>query len=270
MGLLGVAVYCAAAGMRSYEQTVGKRHLPLEWVALDQVDHAAWNDLLSRYVDQQGMVDYAGWKASQQDLAALDEYLSDVARGDPALPCSEAARLAFWINAYNALTVHGILGKYPTTSIRNHTASIVGFNLWDDLRLPVGDRHYSLNQIEHEMLRPRGEPRIHFAIVCASRGCPPLRAEAYWAQSLDAQLDENAQAFFADGSKFRHDPETGHFELSPILQWFGADFGATPAARLRRIAAWLPSEQARSQAAAGRGTIQVLPYDWSLNEQSRR
>ena len=133
----------------------------------------------------------------------LAEYLRHLSQASRSQQASPQARMAYWINAYNALTIHGILREYPTSSIRNHTAKVFGYNIWDDLLLPVGDSHFSLNQIEHEVLRKMAEPRIHFAIVCASNGCPPLSNRAYWASQLEQQLAEGCRRFFADPSPLK-------------------------------------------------------------------
>ena len=117
-----------------------------------------------------------------------------------------------------------------------------------------------------EILRKMGEPRIHFAIVCASIGCPRLLNEAYVAERLDEQLTVNSRAFFADPSKFRYDADRQTFYISPILQWFGEDFGASVPAQLRTIAPLLP-DAAAQMAATGAGSMSFVDYDWGLNDQ---
>jgi hypothetical protein len=166
------------------------------------------------------------------------------------------------------VTVKGILREYPTTSIRNHTARLYGYNIWKDLQLLVGGKPYSLEAIEHEILRKMGEPRIHFAIVCASIGCPRLLNEAYSGEKLDQQLTVNTQAFFADPAKFTADASTGTIQVSPILSWFAEDFGADTAAQLKTIAPYLP-ESARPLASSGRARVRYLDYDWGLNDRSK-
>ncbi len=244
---------------------VGARVPKNQRVDLSKIDHGTWNALLAKYVDQKGLVDYSAWKASAVDGKLLDQYLRQLSSSNGV--GTESEKLAFWINAYNAVTIAGILREYPTTSIRNHTAKLVGYNIWKDLHLLVGDSEYSLDQMEHEILRKTGEPRIHFAIVCASIGCPPLRNEAYVAERIDEQLTANAQAFFADASKFTFDESSKSIALSPILDWFGQDFGGTQAEQLRRIVDWLPDESARKLSQSGQARISFLEYDWSLNDK---
>lgn len=248
--------------------TLGKQLPAAKRVSFDQIDHSVWNKLLKRYCDQRGMVDYTAWKASSADRRSLDDYLASLSRADPSKPAAREAKLAFWINAYNAVTVEGILREYPTSSIRNHTAKVFGYNIWDDLLLAVGGQSYSLNQMEHEILRKTSEPRVHFAIVCASVGCPPLRDEAYVADRIDEQLTDNAKRFFADRSKFHADLRSRTISVSPILKWFAEDFGADQAAQMRSIAPYLPDKASQQLARRGQASVEYLDYDWSLNDQA--
>lgn len=240
---------------------------PEKQVNLSRIDHSAWDGLLAKYVDQAGMVNYSGLKASVADSTSLDDYLKQLSFSNGQGTRQE--KLAFWINAYNALTVKGILREYPTSSIRNHTAKLIGYNIWKNLKLIVGGKATSLDSMEHDILRKMGEPRIHFAIVCASRGCPRLLNEAYVPDRLDDQLTLNAKAFFADREKFRFDADRRVFFVSPILDWFGTDFGETPGDRLKKIAAWLPEANAQKSAVAGVGSFSFVEYDWGLNDQKR-
>lgn len=243
------------------------RDVPSEQrVPMDQMDHTAWAELLDRYVDDEGMVDYTGWKASGRDRAQLESYLQRLSMALLESDVERQVRLAFWVNAYNAVTIEGILREYPTTSIRNHTALFFGYNLWKDLKLRVGGEAFSLDQIEHEILRKMGEPRIHFAIVCASKGCPKLSREAYLAGELERQLTAAAQSFFQDSKKFTFDLESSRLAVSPILKWFAEDFGTNPREQLRSIATYVPS-QARELVTGGRARVSYLGYDWSLNDQ---
>lgn len=237
--------------------------------SMDRIDHSGWDALLRRYVDENGNVAYTQWKQSPADTQALDRYLATLSAADPGAQASRQAKLAFWINAYNAVTVRGILREYPTTSIRNHTAKVLGYNIWDDLQLYVGGRAYSLNQMEHEVLRKMGEPRVHFAIVCASISCPRLLNEAYTGERLEQQLVTNTQVFFANPGNFRYDAPRRQMHLSSILNWFGEDFGNGQAAQLRAIAPYLPSREAQQAAAANGITVSHLDYNWGLNDQAK-
>ena len=248
--------------------TVGRRAPANQQVVMDRIDHAIWDALLRRYVDDRGMVDYTAWKANAADVEALDNYLATLSRASLSQPTSRSGQLAYWINAYNATTIKGILREYPTSSIRNHTAKIFGYNIWDDLVLSVGDRTFSLNQMEHDVLRKMREPRIHFAIVCASIGCPKLMNRAYTAAQLDTQLAQSTRDFFADPAKFRYNAGSGQMQISPILQWFGEDFGPGIRERLASIAPYLPDDPSRALARGGTAQVSYLGYDWNLNDQA--
>ena len=243
---------------------VGRAVAANQRISMEKVDHTAWEALLKRYVNEDGDVNYATWHGSA-DVAKLDQYLKALSHAEPQLRSSKEAKLAFWINAYNALTIEGILREYPTTSIRKHTPRLYGYHIWKDLQLMVGDSAYSLEQIEHEVLRKMGEPRVHFAIVCASRSCPRLLNEAYTSEKVAEQLVANAEAFFANQNNFRY--SDGSFQLSSILKWFAEDFGNTQAARLRYIAPYLPDQTSQRAAARGAGRLSYLRYDWGLNDQ---
>lgn len=268
--LLAVMIVAASAiAWRVSRPTilVGRTWPAAEHIAISDVSHQSWDELLRRYVDADGFVDYTGWKQSSEDVRRLDEYLAALSRVDEARDAPAAQRLAFWINAYNAVTVRGILREYPTSSIQNHVARVWGYNIWRDLKLMVGDRCYSLGEIEHALLRKMNEPRIHFAIVCASRGCPRLLNEAYSAERLEEQLSRNTLAFFADPTKCSVDTAQNELHLSPILNWFASDFGASTPAVLQRIANWLP-EPAQAVAQAKDVRVKYLDYDWNLNDQA--
>ena len=249
------------------EATLGRNWPAAEQVSFDQIDHSAWDALLQKYVDTAGYVDYTAWKASAADSQALDAYLAALSRASIRGQASREANLAFWINAYNAVTLKGILREYPTDSIRNHTAKIFGYNIWKHLYLTVGDGKFSLNQIEHEILRKAHEPRIHFAIVCASVGCPRLLGRAYTPQQLESQLTANTRQFFSDRTKFSYDAASGQIRISPILSWFADDFGPNLAAQMAAIAPYLPDQAAEQLARSGSARVTYLDYDWGLNDQ---
>ncbi|GIW82721.1 MAG: DUF547 domain-containing protein [Gemmatales bacterium] len=234
---------------------------------ISAVDHSSYDALLQRYVDDQGMVAYAQWKQNAADLKQLDDYLARLGCVDLQSSASKNDRLAFWINAYNALTLKGILKEYPTSSIRNHTAKIAGYNIWKDLLLWVDGQYYSLDDIEHSILRRMGEPRIHFAIVCASKGCPQLWNHAYSGKNLDAELTANARRFFAKPANFRADAQNRTVYLSQLLQWYGRDFASTSAGQLQRLRPYFPHPEQLGWL-NGKVTVRYLPYDWSLNDRA--
>ena len=232
-------------------------------VSISKISHTSFDDLLNKYVDSNGDVDYTNWR--KNDSETLETYLESLARANLTKKASKNHQLAFWINAYNALTIHGILEKYPTSTIRNHTAKIFGYNIWKDLKVTVGDDAYSLDQIEHDILRKMDEPRIHFAIVCASHSCPKLLNEAFDAHKLEEQLSQNAIDFFANPENFKL---TGNkVKLSSILDWFGEDFGDNSSEVLESIVDFLPEDDASVIADAEYGLkVSYLPYSWKLND----
>jgi hypothetical protein len=233
--------------------------------SLAEVDHSSFDLLLRKYADDRGLIAYARWKASAGDLRALDEYLTRAGCVDLKKAAPKSAQLAYWINLYNALTLAGILREYPTGSIRNHTSRFGGYNIWKDLLIWVDGRQLSLDDIEHSILRKMGEPRIHLAIVCASRGCPPLWNRAYTAEGLDEQLTANGRRFLARPENFRAAAGSGEVCISKLFEWYETDFAATPAGQLQALASMLPAGTEWVTQPGVR--VCNLDYDWSLNDQ---
>ncbi len=249
-------------------EPLGKKWAGNSYVSMDQIDHQRYDALLRKYVDGDGYVNYRAWHASSEDRAALREYLNQLSRASASLRASRGSEFAFWINAYNAVTLEGILREYPTDSIRNHTSKLGGYNLWKDLPLLVGGKEYSLNTMEHQVLRKMGDPRIHFAIVCASVGCPRLLNEAYVAANLEQQLSTNTRDFFSRRQNFMVDSR-GTMHVSSILDWFGSDFGKSQAERFRYLRPYLPAA-AQRVAVSPQAKVKYQDYNWSLNDQSRK
>ena len=233
---------------------------------LQSIDHSDWDSLLQKYVDQNGQINYTGWHQSSTDRARLQQYLNSLSLGKPA-GSSKAGQLAFWINAYNAITVQGILNVYPTSSIKKHTSKLGGYNIWKGLFLYVDGQKYSPDHIEHQILRKMNEPRIHFAIVCASIGCPRLLNNAYLPNTIDKQLQINAVDFFSRQQNFHYDAANRTIHLSALLNWFEADFGGSKAALLQTIQRWVADANARQALASGQVSVKYLDYDWNLNDQ---
>ena len=230
-----------------------------------RIDHSIYGTLLERYVDQEGFVAYRQLKA--QDEAKLWLYLNALGEVDPAQLRDRAERLAYWINAYNALTIKGILDFYPTKSIRDHVSTI-GYNIWKDYKMLVNSTEYSLDDIEHDILRKMGDPRIHFAIVCASVGCPKLLSEPYTSDRLDEQLSRSTRDFFSDPEKFRIDRAAGSVHQSPIMDWYKDDFGKNKSERLAFIRPFLDDADDRAFLDSSGLKVKNLDYDWNLNDQS--
>ena len=215
--LLAGAAYLWMDGNAQAATVVLGRKVPKnQRVEFDRMNHGPWDGLLKAYVNAQGEVNYAAWHRSPQAIAQLDAYLAHLSMAEPSLKASREATFAFWVNAYNAVTIKGILREYPTTSIKKHTP-VIGYNIWKHLLLQVGDQQISLNDMEHKVLRKMGDPRIHFAIVCASISCPRLLNEAYQPKTLEEQLTRNTQQFFYGRSQLSHRSfkQDGLLELDP-------------------------------------------------------
>jgi len=228
-------------------------------------EHTAWTAVLATYV-KAGEVDYGGLKERGQP--ALDGYLralESVRPGDYA-GFTREQRLAFWVNAYNAYTVRLILDHYPLKSVRK-----IGFlpmAAFQKRFIPlkaVGTEEMSLNDIEHTQLREKlKDPRIHFAIVCASKSCPLLQSEAYRASGIDAQLDAAARGFLADRSRNQIDPASGTAKVSSIFKWFRGDFTQGGKTLGDFMAAYTGPEVAGFLRQKG-DDLDFLDYDWNLN-----
>jgi hypothetical protein len=228
------------------------------------VDHAAWDRLLEAHVDERGLVDYDAFVRNPR----FEEYLQRLARADPArLPRAE--QLALWINAYNAYTIELINRHGERRSIRNINRTlglIAGKGPWSERMATVGGRAYTLDEIEHEIIRPRfQEPRIHFALVCAAIGCPTLRREAYTGARLETQLDDQARVFLRRSpAKNRVDEQARRVHLSPVFRWYREDFGRDDA-DVGRYLARVHDGAERELLMGGAFRIAYTSYDWTLN-----
>ena len=182
--------------------------------------HQIWNELLEKNV-YKGNVNYKGF-VSEKDK--LQKYLDALSKEAPKRNWSKDEKLAYWINAYNAFTIKLIIDNYPTKSIKDLGGAIYKVNTpWDIKFIEIEGKKYDLNNIEHNILRKEfDEPRIHFAINCASVSCPNLRNEAYVANKLEKQLEEQTYSFINDSSKNKITSEKA--ELSKIFSWFKGDF----------------------------------------------
>ncbi|GCL63039.1 DUF547 domain-containing protein [Pseudaquabacterium pictum] len=241
--------------------------------------HAAWTALLRKHVrllrgGQATQVAYAGFKADRAALKTYLDSLSAVASGSFGA-WSKAERQAFLTNAYNAFTVELILTRYPDLKSIKDLGSLLS-SPWKPQWISLLGGKVSLDDIEHAMLRKRGEyddPRVHFAVNCASIGCPALREEAFVAARLDAQMDEQTLRFMSDRTRNRYNAQRGRLELSKIFDWYGEDFrlghrgiASLPAfaARYADQLADAPADRARIR--AGSVDIAFTDYDWALND----
>lgn len=191
------------------------KETPIETVldSVNTVNHNLWNSLLQKHVSTQGNVSYKGFKESEKEL---DDYLGFLSENTPQNSWTKADKLAYWINAYNAFTVKLIIDNYPVKSIKDIKKP------WDKKFIPIGDKLLSLNHIEHEILRKMKEPRIHFAIVCASVSCPKLQNTAFEPSKTEEQLNNATKEFLSDSA--RNELSQNSIKISKIFKWFSSDF----------------------------------------------
>jgi hypothetical protein len=225
-------------------------------------DFEQWDQLLHQYVDAQGKVDYRGWKA--ESAAPLKQWLGEISSVN--LPEAEPdQQLAFWLNVYNATVIDQVLDQYPIDSIRPTFLGIPNWltflQFFQRKIIEINRQAYSLNQIEHNTIRPQfQDPRVHFALVCAADGCPLLRHEAYQPGQVQQQLEEDAQRFINNPQKVHYEPP--FLNCSKIFKWYEKDFLKHHASIPVYIQQYLP------QTIPNDCQIRYLDYDWSLNDQS--
>lgn len=220
----------------------------------EPVSHNEWDELVKKHVTEEGHVDYEGFIS---DSVSLNSYLNLLSAHHPNNKWSDDEQLAYWINAYNAFTVKLILDNWPVESIKDIAGGIPFVNTpWDVKFIEIEGEKYDLNNIEHGIIRKEfDEPRIHFAVNCAAVSCPKLRNEAYTADSLDKQLDDQAKDFI-NGPK--NEITANSANLSRIFKWYGGDF--TDEMTLREYV-----NQFATTKIGERVDIEFKDYDWKLN-----
>ena len=210
--------------------------------------HDAWDKLLQQYVSAAGKVNYAGFK---KDRSKLEAYLDILQKNAPQSEWSRPEKMAFWINVYNAFTVELIVDNYPVSSIMK----LDGGKPWDRKWIDIGGKNYSLNNIENDILRPQfKDARIHFAVNCAAKSCPPLLNRAWTAANLEDNFEKQARAFI-NNPNFNKISEK-EVEASKIFEWYASDFG--------NLAEFLNKYSATKINANAK--VKYREYDWALNE----
>jgi len=218
--------------------------------------HAALDSILKKYVNDEGMVNYAELK---KDRAPLDAYLKTTASVTEKefKGWDEKAQIAFLMNVYNAETLQYIVGNYPVKSIKK-LGPLIGSG-WDEKNVELFGGKTTLNKVEHDMLRKDYvEPRLHFALVCAAISCPPLRAEAFTADALDAQLTDQAKVFLSQSDKNRVEGDTLY--LSSIFKWYGDDFDVDGSSVKKYVNDFFEADTTKLD-------VKYTDYDWDLNKQ---
>ncbi|MEZ4874243.1 MAG: DUF547 domain-containing protein [Flavobacteriaceae bacterium] len=239
----------AAAGFSSQGQPVKKVSEKQTLPTVNLIDHSDWDALLKKYVDENGLVNYDGF-LNERD--ALKKYLNKLAENAPASSWSVEELLAYYINLYNAATVELILENYPVKSIKD-----IG-GAWTKPRVTVGDKMLSLGGIENGILRKMNEPRIHFAINCASFSCPVLLNEAYTATRMESQL-EKAAFRFINGDKNNITPDNP--KLSQIFNWYAKDFKVNGK---KEVVGYI-NKYSKIKIVEG-AKLSYLKYNWNLNK----
>jgi len=212
-----------------------------------------YNRLLGKYVTSSG-VKYAAWKANAADVQALQTVVDGIAK-EAVSGLDKRQQLAFYLNAYNAWILHEALAKYPTASVKD-----TFFTFFTSKRIKVAGQETSFNALEKETIRSKfSEPRVHFALNCASRSCPPLNREAFTGPKLDEQFERLAKGYVNSEKGVKYSAESKSAQLSKIFDWYKDDFKAEggPMAFInKRRSTPLPSD----------AKISYQEYDWGLNE----
>ncbi|MFB2835845.1 DUF547 domain-containing protein [Floridanema evergladense] len=230
------------------------------------IDFTIWDRLLRQYVDDFGRVNYLSWK--KENHQSLNNWLKDLEDLNYSPSSNANEQLALWINLYNAFTISTILGRYPIKSILPKFLGISNWLafLWFFNRpaYKFAGNRYSLGKIEHGILRNQlQDPRIHFAIVCASIGCPLLRNSAYFPETVQEQLAEDASRFINNQEKVRYDSQNRILFCSKIFKWYRQDFLAVSPT----IPDFIRTHLKTDLPIDAQTPIAYLHYDWSLNEQ---
>lgn len=229
------------------------------------IDHAPWQALLDAYLvtdDPSGihLFDYAALKASEDDRRKLSGYLKSLAAIDPRA-YSRNEQMAYWINLYNALTIFVIVPRYPVESIKDIKSGIIDYGPWNLELFPLQGDKLTLNQIEHGILRPIWkDPRIHYAVNCASLGCPNLAAQAYRADNLEQLLEQGATDYINHPRGVQ--VNNGKLVTSSIYDWFKEDFGDNNAGVLAHLKQY--AEPGLAASLDGFDSFDDY-YDWTLN-----
>ena len=234
-------------------------------------DHSAWDHELKAHVNSVGEVDYAAIKADRKDL---DRYIGQLSTASPenhpGLFPTRADQFAYWINAYNAFITRGVVGSYPTHSVRD-LGALMGF--FRRVEYTAGGRKMSLSALENDILRKKfADPRVHFSIVCASLGCPMLARSAFTGANLERLLDQQARRFINQRRNVTVDAATNTVRLSKIFGWYTPDFVGSKGktALLDYIRRYARPETLRALDALKQPKIRFYDYDWSINDPGSR
>ncbi|MBN3519963.1 DUF547 domain-containing protein [Algoriphagus lutimaris] len=260
----GIAFFFLACQSSNSEASRGTKIVPegpsVKSKEVKVPDHQAWDELLKKHVDAKGMVDYEGFVSDQSKLNFYLQTLSDHPPNKETW--SKEEQLVYWINAYNGFTVKLIVDNYPTKSIKDLGPVLkipMISDVWHYKFFEIGGEEFNLDEIEHGILRKEfDEPRIHFAVNCASISCPPLLNEAFMVSKLEEQLNKQAIAFINDG--VRNKITKNSIQISSIFSWFKGDFTNEGSLidYLNQYSRVKIDKNAK---------ISYLDYDWNLNKK---
>ena len=217
-------------------------------VKVKGIDHSAFDALLTSYVSSSGKVDY---QAIKDKVIILDKYLDYLSQNVPKSSASKNEKLAFWINAYNANTIKLLVDNYPVESIMD----LYGGKVFDNKWLSIGDEKLSLNDIENNKIRAKfNEPRIHFAVNCAAKSCPPILNRAWTADNIQAYLEARAKTFINNSAYNKLSVES--VQISKIFEWYAKDFPEDIVSYLNKYSNTQIDADAQ---------VSYIEYDWTLN-----
>ncbi len=259
---VGIVIFLSGPGA----QAKPSRPSALDWAPLERV--------LETFVDDRGLVRYSALKLHRADL---DRAIAEIERlsplNAPELFPTRQARLAYWINAYNAWVLRLVVDHYPTSSITR--IGPIPFGAFFITRVDVGGKKMTLRALENDILRGDfQDARIHFAINCASRSCPPLARHVYRAETLEEQLDQAARAFINDDHQVTLNPAERRIVVSKLFDWYASDFRASVAEKshgqgtvLDYLAAYLTPQRRQALEKLAAARVSYHEYDWGLNDQ---
>ena len=227
--------------------------VPGAWAA-DVIDHKPFDEILKKYVDGRGRVAYAKLKKNEDDFKKLQAYTDAIAKAD--VKGSDDAKLAFYINAYNAHVIESVVEKYPIESVMK----VDGF--FKKEKHGVAGKEMTLDHLENKIIRPEfNEPRIHFVLVCAARSCPRLQKRAATAKNLEKLLEKGAKEFIPKATKI----EDGTVTTSQLFNWFAVDFKKAEGSVKKYLARYIPEKA--DKILADETEVKFSHYSWKLNKQ---
>ncbi len=248
----------------------------LQPAELGEFDHKLWDAVLREHVNEKGRVDYAAVQKDEQ----FDRYLEQLEAVDVKQLKNADERLAFWINAYNALTIRAVLDTLPADQSKWAEYRIIdqkvnGTSIWKGRKFDIGGEQHTLDDIEHNVIRKRDglrDPRIHVALVCAAKGCPYLWNRAFSGAEVREQLAAAMRRFAANDKQVKIEKSSKTITISKIFEWYGTDFANPkffPHGKSIPIflAEYVSDQSTVAALRRGKWTIGYFEYDWHLNIQ---